>query len=128
MNEEFNTLLCEKCKNAFFADANKELCERCAENMFEKVKEYVAENPDNTINQIVTETGVERKYIKRWIREGRLILHTPEGQKEKEKADSFKKQADKLIKEEKNKASHADKDKTNDKSDDRPSDGGYYTR
>ncbi|UMZ74633.1 hypothetical protein [Natranaerofaba carboxydovora] len=128
MNEEFNNLLCEKCKNAFFAEANKEICERCAENMFEKVKEYIEENPSNTINQIISETGVEGKYIKKWIREGRLILNTPEGQREKEKADNFKKQAGKLLEEEKEKTSGHDKqdDKKDDR--DRPSDGGYYTR
>ncbi|MCK8826080.1 hypothetical protein [Fuchsiella alkaliacetigena] len=84
--------LCERCKNELFSQANRKLCEKCAEQLFEKVKGFIAENPDNSIKEIAEQTEVEKKYIKKWIREGRLELMTPEAKKEREKALDFQKQ------------------------------------
>ena len=119
MNDGFNEMICEKCKNPFFASANERLCESCAEQMFDKVKEYIEENPNNSIKQIIADTGVEGKYIKKWIRERRLLLDTPEAKRELERFSNFQQEAEKLIKEEKEKQQEQ-KEKKND--------GGYYTR
>lgn len=107
MGDYENKVICEKCKNPFFAEANKKLCERCIEELFEEVKKYIEEHPDNSIQDIAKETGIEQKHIKRWIREGRLELNTPEGKAEKHKAAAFKKEAQKLF-QEKNKDKKTD--------------------
>ena len=110
--------ICERCKHELFSQANPTLCESCAEQLFERVKDFIAENPNNSIKEIAEQTEVERKYIKKWIREGRLELTTPEAKKEREKVLNLQKQFADLKKAEQKESSESSQEKK----------GGFHTR
>ncbi|MFW6386512.1 MAG: TIGR03826 family flagellar region protein [Bacillota bacterium] len=67
---------CPKCGKLFSYDGVSKLCEVCREEeetKFQKVKEYLWDNPNATIEEVHEETGVERERIIKFIREDRLI-------------------------------------------------------
>ena len=52
-------------------------CKECLEDMqetFEKVRNYLYANPNATVEQVHVNTGVERKRIREFIREDKLII------------------------------------------------------
>lgn len=96
MNEQ----ICQRCQQALFAQVNASLCDQCAERLFDKVKEYISENSYNSIDQVSEDTDVERKYITKWIQQGRLILSSPDAQEIREKILNFQRQASQLLEKE----------------------------
>jgi len=49
-------------------------CEKAEEETFEKLKEYIGDNPGCNMAQLSTETGVPVKIITGFIRDGRLEI------------------------------------------------------
>ena len=67
---------CPKC-NRVFAYTGRELCSRCAkrdESDFERVKNYLYDNPGATMTEVSEETKVDEKQILRYLREGRIEI------------------------------------------------------
>lgn len=67
---------CPQCGKLFAVKGGHKLCYVCRtgeENDFQKVKEYLWENPNATIELVHEETGVSRERIIKFIREDRLI-------------------------------------------------------
>ncbi|MFW6238873.1 MAG: TIGR03826 family flagellar region protein [Halanaerobiales bacterium] len=67
---------CPKCGKLFSYDGVNKLCEVCRqeeETDFQKVKTYLWDNPNATIEEVHEKTGVKRERIIKFIREDRLI-------------------------------------------------------
>ncbi|MGM0438620.1 MAG: flagellar protein [Bacillota bacterium] len=67
---------CKRCGKIFHYDGVHKICNNCRmkeEEDFEKVKEYLRENPKSSINTVSDETGVEKKTIIEFIKNDRLI-------------------------------------------------------
>lgn len=67
---------CPKCKNVF-SYAGYALCPECMkadEEVFETVRLYLKEHPDNSLTITSQETGVSAKKILRYVKEGRLEI------------------------------------------------------
>lgn len=92
MNEQ----ICEKCQQAFFAQANPQLCNQCAELLFDKVKKYIQEYSYNSIGDIAENTGVAYKYLDQWIKQGRLEVMSPDAIELRQKSLNFQKQVSQL--------------------------------
>lgn len=74
-------LLCKQC-GRLFQSAGSSYCPACAEEMdqaFNKVKEYIYNNEDATIMEIVENTGVAEKQVLYFLKEGRLSVDNTEG-------------------------------------------------
>lgn len=68
---------CKICGRVFTSVINEDLCRNCREmeeKEFNRVKEYLYENPGATLTEIVTALGVSVKKIKKYLREGRLEI------------------------------------------------------
>ena len=67
---------CVRCKKVFpkFKEPICEECKKGDEELFTKVKEYLEEHPNSTVNQISANTGASAKKILAWLREGRLEM------------------------------------------------------
>jgi len=68
---------CRSCGRLFNVITNSKICPSCKqkqEDKFQKVKEYLRENPNASINVISLECDVSVKQIKEWVREERLIF------------------------------------------------------
>lgn len=66
---------CRRCKKLFNYIGGTQICPACQaslEDEFQKVKEYLRENPKATMVVISEENGVSVQQIKQWIREERL--------------------------------------------------------
>lgn len=67
---------CRKCGKIYAYDGHK-VCSSCRkeeEEEFQKVKGYLYDNPDSTVQEISSETGISVHKIMRYLREGRLQL------------------------------------------------------
>lgn len=67
---------CKKCGKIYQYDGVHKICLECRrkeEKDFEKVKEFLRENPSSSINKVSEETGVEKKTIIEFIKNDRLI-------------------------------------------------------
>jgi len=67
---------CKSCGN-LFNYVGRNICPACArrlEERFDKVKQYIRENPGATIGQVAEENEVSVNQIRNWIREERLEL------------------------------------------------------
>ncbi len=67
---------CPQCGKLFAADGSHKICPVCRrdeEGDFNKVKEYLWDNPHATIEEVHEDTGVERETIIKFVREDRLI-------------------------------------------------------
>lgn len=68
---------CPRCGKMFTSVAGKSICHNCEkieEEDFKKVKEFVNENDEATLDMIVKETEVSLKRVNKFIREGRLEI------------------------------------------------------
>ena len=68
---------CSKCGKMFQWVAGDVVCEACKkeeEELFQKVKQYIEENPTALMNDVAKECGVKMTKIQQWIREERLII------------------------------------------------------
>ncbi len=66
---------CSQCGRLFGNDGKNDLCKKCRseeDNEFKKVKEYLWENPNSTVNEVHEDTGVKKELILKFINEGRL--------------------------------------------------------
>src|SRR5690554_5460937 len=67
---------CPRCGKVFAYTGNSRLCPVCRnqeEDKFQKVKEYLWEHPNATIEMVHEETKVERELIIKFVREDRLL-------------------------------------------------------
>lgn len=65
---------CERCGRPFLF-VGQHLCDACLdeeEEAFNRVRSYLAEHPGASLDETVEATGVERKEILRFLRQGRL--------------------------------------------------------
>ncbi len=71
-----NIMQCRQC-NALFQSFGAEICPACAEKLdkdFTVIKNYLYDNPDANIMEIVRGTGIEEKTVLGFLREGRLAV------------------------------------------------------
>jgi len=67
---------CIRC-GSVFSRTNKFICADCLrkeEADFQKIADWLRDNPGQTIQALSEATGIEKREILRWIRENRLIL------------------------------------------------------
>lgn len=72
---------CDKCGRMFQGEEHQKLCSRCntdADNMFDRVRSYVYDNPDENISAVSEGTGVHKRIILKYIKEGKLIIENPD--------------------------------------------------
>ncbi|MBQ8030093.1 MAG: flagellar protein [Butyrivibrio sp.] len=68
---------CARCGKMFNYVAGPVICEPCkklAEEDFQKVKQYIQDNPRASLKQISEDNEVTTKQIQQWIREERLMF------------------------------------------------------
>ena len=68
---------CHRCGKMFTAIAGKTICQNCEkaeEEDFKKVKEYIEEHKEATLDIIVRETEIPLKRVSKFIREGRIEI------------------------------------------------------
>ena len=66
---------CEKCGQLFTYDGIHKVCPNCREeeeDNFKKVKDYLWEHPNSSIEKVSEETGVEKDIIIKFVKEDRL--------------------------------------------------------
>lgn len=67
---------CDNCGELFAAAQGQKICPDCLaeeEHKFQKVKDYLWDNPGATVPQVSEATEVGEAIIKKFIREGRLL-------------------------------------------------------
>ena len=70
-----NVRNCARCGRMFNFVANEQICPNCKkkeEDSFQRVKEYIQENPHCGLKEVSDECEVSTKLIKQWIKEERL--------------------------------------------------------
>lgn len=70
-----NVRNCRKCGKLFNYISGMGICPACkekTEELFQKVKKYIRENPRADIREVSMECEVETSQIQQWIREERL--------------------------------------------------------
>ncbi len=68
---------CTRCGKMFNYVAGPPICDLCRkaiEDDFQKVKQYIEDNPRASLKQISEECKVTTKQIQQWIREERLMF------------------------------------------------------
>ncbi|RKM58408.1 flagellar protein [Butyrivibrio sp. X503] len=68
---------CSRCGKMFNYIGGQTICEPCKkaiEEDFQKVKQYIADNPRASLKQIAEDNEVSSKQIQQWIREERLMF------------------------------------------------------
>ncbi|SDL67499.1 hypothetical protein [Halarsenatibacter silvermanii] len=66
---------CKSCGNIFAPDAGEKFCPDCMgerEEKYKKVKDFLWDNPNATVDRVNEETGVEKDLIIEFVKEGRL--------------------------------------------------------
>lgn len=67
---------CSRCKKIYKYDGFR-ICHSCRqddEKDFQRIKEYLDENPGGNISDVVDATGIDSKKVIEFLREGRLEL------------------------------------------------------
>ena len=74
---------CRKCGKIFgYSGVGPVICENCkkeAEERFQKVKDFIRDNPATSINDVAEECEVTVQQIKQWVREERLEFSKESG-------------------------------------------------
>ena len=73
---------CRSCGRLFNFLSGVQVCPNCkiaSEEKYEKVKQFIFDNPGTTMQEASKETGVSRRQIEIWVREERLAFSTAEG-------------------------------------------------
>ncbi|SCY24727.1 class I tRNA ligase family protein [Butyrivibrio sp. INlla14] len=68
---------CARCGKMFNYIGGQPVCDACKkaiEEDFQKVKQYIVDNPRAGLKEIAEENGVTTKQIQQWIREERLMF------------------------------------------------------
>jgi len=68
---------CKKCNRLFSSVDGSTLCSRCnvkVDDGFNRVREYIYDNPVSSIKDVSKGTSVSADVILKWIRDGRIIL------------------------------------------------------
>ena len=68
---------CARCGKMFNYIGGQPICDPCKkaiEEDFQKVKQYIVDNPRAGLKEIAEENGVTTKQIQQWIREERLMF------------------------------------------------------
>ena len=68
---------CKKCNRLFSSIEGSILCSRCNVNVddgFNRVREYIYDNPVSSIKDVSKGTSVSSDIILKWIRDGRIVL------------------------------------------------------
>lgn len=68
---------CARCGKMFNYIGGQPVCDACKkaiEDDFQKVKQYIVDNPRAGLKEIAEENGVTTKQIQQWIREERLMF------------------------------------------------------
>ena len=66
---------CARCGKIFNYVTGQRICESCRKELekdFQKVKDYIRNNPNKGIREVADECEVSEKQIKNWVREERL--------------------------------------------------------
>lgn len=66
---------CRNCKRIFNYITGEPLCPKCRdllEKKFQEVKEYISDNPRDSITEVSEACDISVGQIKRWVREERL--------------------------------------------------------
>lgn len=77
-----NVKNCRKCGRIFNYIGGPVICQQCqekAEETFQTVKAYIADNPGTTLAATAEACEVEIGQIKQWLREERLTFESLEG-------------------------------------------------
>ena len=69
-----NCARCGKMFNYVSGPAICELCKKAIEDDFQRVKQYIEENPRASLREISEDNQVTTKQIQQWIREERLMF------------------------------------------------------
>ena len=67
---------CKECGKLFSPSAGEDHCHVCRDDEeidYQKVKDYLWDNPGASIDEVHEETGVEKETIIQFVKEGRLI-------------------------------------------------------
>ena len=73
---------CKKCGRIFNYVGGLPICPQCqekAEEDFQRVKEYITENPNSNVASTAEACEVEVAQIRQWLREERLTFASAEG-------------------------------------------------
>jgi len=68
---------CKGCGRLFNRISNEKLCPACQqalEDKFQEVKQYLADHPSASMDEVSKENEVSAKQIKQWVREERLCF------------------------------------------------------
>ncbi len=74
--------VCKNCKSMFQYITGPQICPKCKrleEDMFQRVKLYLKENPGESMNIVSEETKVSVALIEKFLRQGRLEV-TPDSE------------------------------------------------
>ena len=72
---------CALC-GSLFQTFEKKICPRCAEKedeYYKTVKQLIKEQPGLKFKEIIEETGVPERLMRRWLQDGRLEIASKEG-------------------------------------------------
>lgn len=72
-----NVSNCKSCGRLFNVLVNEKICPACKqalEDDFQRVKKYLEENPNASVEEVSRENDVTVKQIKQWVREERLVF------------------------------------------------------
>lgn len=72
-----NVSNCRGCGRLFNAISNEKICPNCQKELdekFVKVKEYLRENPNSSVDDVSKQCEVSTKQIRQWVREERLTF------------------------------------------------------
>lgn len=70
-----NVKNCKRCSKMFSVKTSDYLCDACIEQLeeeFRRIKEHLNVNPNDTLQSVSDATGVSKKQLLTWLREGRL--------------------------------------------------------
>ena len=71
-----NIKKCKQCKELFSPSRNEKICPKCRQGEEEKyklLKDYLWDHPGATVSELHRETGVEKKLIRKFVKEGRFV-------------------------------------------------------